>query len=75
MIENAHCIDYFQHGALQRKATKKWLAFEFWADWYNKELAHATSSTSRVNDEPRPNSGWDSQQESHRLSRSACTDG
>jgi hypothetical protein len=67
MIENAHCIDYFKHGALQRWATKKWLAFEFWADWYNKELRHATSSTSRVNDERRTNSGWDSEQEPQRV--------
>ena len=67
MMENEHCIDYFKRGALQRRATKKWLAFEFWADWYNRELAHATSSTSRVNDVGRTNGGWDGQQEPQRV--------
>ena len=42
MIENAHCIDYFKHGALQRWATKRWLAFEFWANWYNTELSRGS---------------------------------
>ena len=75
MIENAHCIDYFKHGALQRWASKKWLAFEFWADWYNKELRHATSSTSRVNDVGRQNSGRNSQQEPQRVPCTTCSDG
>ena len=42
MIENAHCIDYFKHGVLQRRASKKWLAFEFWANWYNTELSRGS---------------------------------
>jgi len=38
MINNAHCIDYYFNGANNAKQNNRWLAYEFWRDWFNNEL-------------------------------------